>query len=37
MDDSKLTINVSNLSGNFLLKVITPDNTVNNFRIVITK
>jgi hypothetical protein len=37
MDDSKLTIDVSKLSGNFLLKVITPDNTVNNFRIVITK
>jgi len=37
MDNSKLTIDVSKLSGNFLLKVITPDNTVNNFRIVITK
>ncbi|MDI6834025.1 MAG: T9SS type A sorting domain-containing protein, partial [Bacteroidales bacterium] len=37
MDDNKLTIDVSKLSGNFLLKVITPDNTVNNFRIVITK
>jgi len=37
MDNSKLTIDVSTLSGNFLLKVITPDNTVNNFRIVITK
>jgi hypothetical protein len=37
MNDSKLTIDVSKLSGNFLLKVITPDNTVNNFRIVVTK
>lgn len=37
MNDSKLTIDVSKLSGNFLLKVITPDNAVSNFRIVITK
>ena len=37
MDDAKLTIDVSRLSGTYMLKVVSADNTINNFRIVVTK